>query len=150
MDFEIVKTDSQNIGFVTLIKLLDEDLEERYGQLQKQYEKHNRVDYINDVVVMYKGKAAIACGAFKEYDTNTIELKRMFVIKEHRKQGLAKAIIKELEDLAMSRGFKYAVLETGIKQYEAIGLYKSIGYCVTQNYGPYIGNPNSVCMRKKL
>lgn len=150
MGLEILRTDSQNLDFNMLIKLLDADLEERYGQLQKQYEKHNKVDYINDVVVIYKEKIPVACGAYKQYDSDTIELKRMFVIKEHRKQGLAKTIIKELEELAKSRGFKYAVLETGIKQHEAISLYKDIGYHITPNYGPYIGNSNSVCMRKVL
>lgn len=99
---------------------MDEDLEDRYGVLQKQYE------------------------------IDSIELKRIFVIKEQRQQGLAKLIVGELEDLARIKGYKYALLETGIRQHEAINLYRNIGYNVIQNYGPYIENTNSICMKKIL
>jgi putative acetyltransferase len=77
MDLETLITNSQNAGFTNLIKLLDDDLKERYGELQKQYEKHNKVDFINDVVIMYKDKVPVACGAFKKYDIDTVELKRI-------------------------------------------------------------------------
>ena len=150
MSLKILKTDSKNNDFIKLIKLLDDDLNERYGELQMQYNEHNKVDYINDVVIIYKDKVPVACGAFKELNNNTIELKRIFVIKENRRQGLSKLIISELEELGRSRGYKDAVLETGIKQHEAINLYKNTGYDGIQNYEPYIGNSNSVCMKKTL
>lgn len=150
MDFQIVKTDSKDTDFINLIKLLDADLSERYGELQKQYDKHNKVDYINDVVVIYKDYVPIACGAFKKYDTDSVELKRIFVVMEKRRQGLARLIVHELEEQARNKVYKYALLETGIKQHEAINLYINNGYKVIQNYDPYVGNTNSVCMRKAL
>ncbi|MDP4147458.1 MAG: GNAT family N-acetyltransferase [Bacillota bacterium] len=150
MNIELLKTDSGNIDFINLIKLLDQELDERYGELQRKYDQHNRVDFIGDVVVIYKNKVPAACGAFKEHNENTIELKRIFVSKEYRQQGFAKLIVKELENTAMGRGYKYAVLQTAIKQPEAINLYKKCGYEVIENYGPYAGDTNSVCMRKKL
>ena len=150
MSLKILKTDSKNNDFIKLIKLLDDDLNERYGELQKQYSKHNKVDYIKDVVIIYKDEAPIACGAFKKHDINIIELKLIFVIKENRRQGLSKLIIKELEELAINSGYKHILLETGIKQHEAINMYRNTGYDVIQNYEPYIGNINSVCMKKDL
>lgn len=150
MNLEVVKTDSKNTDFVELIKLLDDDLGERYGELQKQYKKYNKVDYINDVVIIYKDEVPVACGGFKEHDIDTIELKRIFVMKDHRGQGLSKLIINKLEELARNKEYKYALLETGIKQKEAINLYKSNGYYVIQNYEPYVGNANSICMKKIL
>lgn len=150
MNFKILNTDSTNIDFIKLIKLLDDDLNERYGELQKQYDKHNKVDYIDNVVIIYKGDEAVACGAFKEHDISSIELKRIFVTKENRRQGLSKLIINELEKIGRSKGYKYALLETGIKQHEAINLYRNAGYVVIENYEPYVGNTNSVCMRKNL
>ena len=81
---------------------------------------------------------------------NAIELKRIFVVKENRGQGLSKIIVNELEKLGKVKGYKYALLETGIKQYEAINLYKNTGYQIIENYEPYIGNTNSVCMKKEL
>ncbi|AAK80511.1 GNAT superfamily N-acetyltransferase [Clostridium acetobutylicum] len=150
MSINILHTNSKNIDFIKLIKLLNDDLNERYGELQKQYNKHNRVDYINDVILIYKDEAPVACGAFKEQNVECIELKRIFVVKENRGQGLSKIIVNELEKLGKVKGYKYAILETGIKQYEAINLYKNTGYQIIENYEPYIGNTNSVCMKKEL
>lgn len=150
MDVEIIKTNIPNEDFDKLIKLLEEDLKERYGELQQQYEKHNKVDVVRDVVIIYENKVPVACGALKEYDSNTIELKRIYVMKEYRKQGLAKSVVKELEEAGINKGYKYAILETGIKQQEAINLYRNSGYTIIQNYGPYLANENSVCMKKPL
>jgi len=150
MGLEIRNTDSKNMDFIELVKLLDRDLEERYGDLQKQYDKHNKADYINDVVIVYKDNVPVACGAFKKYDDFTAEIKRIFVTKENRHQGISKLILNKLEELVRSKGYKYAVLETGIKQFEAINLYKNALYEITAKYEPYAGNTNSVCMRKVL
>lgn len=150
MGIEVLKTDSADIDFVRLIRLLDEDLEERYGIIQKQFDALNQVDHVRVVVIIYKDGSPVACGAFNEYDSSTIELKRIFVKKEHRNQGLARLLVKTLEELAKETGHKYAILETGIKQPEALSLYKKHGYAIIRNYGPYIGNSNSVCMKKEL
>jgi len=50
----------------------------------------------------------------------------------------------------VENGYSSAVLETGIKQNEAIGLYNCLGYRVVPNFGEYAGNSNSICMKKKL
>jgi GNAT superfamily N-acetyltransferase len=150
MSIEVIKTDSKNSDFLELINLLDENLNEINGQEQKLYDIHNKVDYITDVIVIYKDHVAVACGAFKEFDRNTAEVKRIFVRKENRRQGLAKLILSRLEELVQEKGYTNAVLETGRKQTEAIGLYQSTGYKVTPNYGPYEGKVNSVCMRKEF
>ncbi len=150
MVLNVIKTDSKNIDFIKLIKLLNEDLNERYGELQKQYDKHNKLEFIKDVIIIYKDDVPAACGALKEYDADTIELKRIFVTKDNRRQGLSKLIVSRLEELGSSNGYKYAVLETGIKQIEAINLYKNTGYTIIENYGQYAGNSNSVCMKKDL
>ena len=150
MNIKIIHTDSRNKDFIKLIKLLDDDLNGQYGELQKQYDKHNKVDYINDVVIIYDDEVPVACGGFKEHDSESVEMKRVFVKKENRRQGLSKKVINELEKLVQAKGYKYAVLETGKKQIEAINLYKSSGYEMIENYGPYVGNGNSICMKKDL
>ena len=150
MEWDIIITDSKNEGFINLIKLLNNDLDERYGELQKKYDKHNKVDYIKDVVLILKNSNPVACGAFKEFDKNAVEIKRVFVKKEFRRQGLSKMIMNKLEELAKQAEYDYAILETGQKQYEAINLYKNFGYKKMPNYGPYVGNSNSICMKKRL
>ena len=98
----------------------------------------------------YDDEVPVACGGFKEHDSESVEMKRVFVKKENRRQGLSKKVINELEKLVQAKGYKYAVLETGKKQIEAINLYKSSGYEMIENYGPYVGYENSICMKKDL
>ena len=40
MNIKIIHTDSRNKDFIKLIKLLDDDLNGQYGELQKQYDKN--------------------------------------------------------------------------------------------------------------
>lgn len=147
---ELTLTDGKNTDFRKLIELLDQDLNERYGDLQKQYNGYNSTDELKDVVLAYKDSLPVACGTLKEYDPDTVEIKRVFVEKAHRKQGLSKLILKELECLALKKGYSSVILETGAKQIEAIHLYQSSGYHRIPNYGPYIGNENDLCMKKRL
>lgn len=149
-DFRTEISDSKNKDFLNLIALLDRELQERNGEDQQQYDKYNKVDYIKDVILIYSDGSAVGCGAFKKFDSNTVELKRIFVRKEYRKQGISKLILKNLEQLAAAQGYKSCVLETGMRQMEAINLYKSNGYLITDNFCPYIGMENSVCMKKEI
>jgi GNAT superfamily N-acetyltransferase len=150
MDIELLKTNNKNTDFIELTKLLDEDLWARYGDMQAHYDKHNTIDYINEAIVIYKNKIPVACGAFKEYSQDSAEIKRIFVKKENRQQGLAKLIVSKLEESIKKHGYKYSILETGQKQHEAISLYKNLGYEIIENYAPYVGDSNSVCMKKVL
>ena len=44
----------------------------------------------------------------------------------------------------------FLVLETLYKQEEAIGLYEKAGYATVDNYEPYVGLKNSICMKKQI
>lgn len=79
-----------------------------------------------------------------------MEVKRMFTMPEARGKGLASQILNELENWARELGYKTCVLETGIRQPEAIALYQKKGYEKTNNYGQYAGVANSVCFKKEL
>lgn len=147
---EIVITDAKNTDFIKLTRLLDQDLNGRYGKLQANYNIHNKVDMINCAALIYDNDIPIACGAYKKHDSASIEIKRIYVIEDYRRQGLGKRILKKLENHAKAEGYLNAKLETGKKQYEAIELYKSIGYQVIDNFPPYIDNSNSLCMKKGL
>lgn len=150
MEINIMYSDSSNRDFINLITLLDNDLNGRYGELQKQYNNYNHLDFLNNVVIVYMDGIPAACGALKEHDKNSMELKRIFVKPDYRGQGLAKAVVGELERIGRSKGFLNSLLETGVKQTEAIGLYHKLGYITIDNFEPYIGNENSICMKKDL
>ncbi|WP_337967414.1 GNAT family N-acetyltransferase [uncultured Flavobacterium sp.] len=147
---EVVKTTSENPDFVTLIKIFDTFLWERYPELKKDYWGNNLIEFNDNVVLIYLEGKLVASGCFKKYNENTVELKRMFVLPEARGLGLAQKVIKELEIEAKKQGFKTMILETLYKQIEAIGLYQKLGFEIVENYEPYIGLKNSVCMRKSI
>ena len=147
---EIIKTDSTNKDFKILISQLDSELRERYGEVQNEYDQYNIIEFNEDVLVAYDDKVPVACGCFKEFDGESVEIKRMFVRKDFRGKGISRIILNELESRAGEKGYKKAVLETGIKQEEAIGLYLKNGYKKIKNYGQYAGLPMSVCFSKAL
>jgi GNAT superfamily N-acetyltransferase len=147
---KVVKTTSENPDFIALITALDKSLWESYPELKSNYWGNNIIELNPNVVVIYLGEKPVACGCFKKYDKNTMEIKRMFVSPEARGLGLAKKILQELELWAKELGFLFSVLETLYKQKEAISLYQKVGCAIVDNYEPYVGLENSICMKKQF
>jgi len=146
----LVRTTSENPDFRILVQLLDQDLAERDGAEHGFYAQYNKIDLIRHAVVAYQHGQPVGCGAFKEFEPGTVEIKRMYVQPECRQQGVARAVLDELEVWADELGYAIAVIETGKRQPEAIALYQRSGYKFTPNYGQYVGVENSVCLRKEL
>lgn len=83
-------------------------------------------------------------------DESTAEVRRMYVSEQYRGRGLARAILARLESTAREQGCRQLILETGIVQPEALGLYRSSGYQDVPAFGHYAGSPLSVCLGKEL
>ena len=150
-EIRIVRTNSHSVDFKKLTTLLDKELWERYGEQQAIYHENNQVERVDTIIVVYYGKEAIACGCFRAFaKEDAAELKRMLVKPENRGQGISKLILAELEKWVVEKGYHSIVLETGIHQHEAIGLYEKQGYHQIGNYGNYEGLDNSACFSKKL
>lgn len=144
------RTNSDDLDFVNLVALLDKDLAIRDGEDHSFYNQFNKIDKIKHVVVFYENDIAVGCGAFREKESNSVEIKRMYVHPDHRKKGIASQVLTELERWAAEIKYPYTVLETGKKQPEAIALYQKSGYSIIPNYPPYENVENSVCMKKTL
>lgn len=148
---KLIKCDSNNNkDFIYLVKLLDDDLALRDGEDHAFYSQYNKIDTIKHALVLYINNKPVSIGAIKEFDYESMEVKRMYTLPEFRGQGLASKVLKELENWAKELGYKKCVLETGKRQPEAIEFYKSKGYKVITNYGQYIGIENSMCFEKLL
>jgi putative acetyltransferase len=78
------------------------------------------------------------------------EMKRMFVRVEARGIGLGRRLLNALEEVACHRSITRISLETGIKQPEAIGLYRASGYQDCPPFGDYKDDPLSLFMTKRL
>jgi putative acetyltransferase len=146
----IKRTDSNDKDFIELVKQLDADLAIRDGDDHPFYDQFNKIDKIKHAVVAYENDIPVGCGAIKEFEPNSVEIKRMYTLPEQRGKGIASKILAELEKWAAELTFKKCILETGIKQPEAIELYKKNGYRQISNYGQYKGIENSLCFEKIL
>ena len=138
------------MDFLLLVKELDKELKYIYGTSQEEFDQYNIIENSDTVVIAYENDKPVSCGCFKKFDTNSAEIKRMFVAPLYRGRGIGAKILTELEKWALEMGNQFTVLETGIKQPEAVYLYKKLGYQVIKNYEPYIGNELSICMKKIL
>jgi GNAT superfamily N-acetyltransferase len=146
----VVRDNSSSPDFKKLVKLLDLDLNQRYGAVQSQYDKFNIIESLDTVVIANVDSEAVGCGCFKQYDKETVEIKRMFVKSGHRGLGIGTQLLIQLESWAIERGFSRAVLETGEKNPEAIRLYKQHGYRQIEKYGQYVDFEMSICFAKNL
>lgn len=146
----IIRTNSENNDFVQLVAQLDQLLADLDGRDHDFYNQYNKIDTIKHVVVAYSGVNPVACGAIKEFDPETMEVKRMFTADSHRGKGLATQVLAELENWALELGYAKCILETGKRLPEAVRLYQRNGYHQIPNYGQYVEMENSVCFEKKL
>lgn len=147
---KLKRTNSEDSSFVDLVILLDQELKILDGREHDFYAQYNKVDHINHVVVAFDNNAPVGCGAIKRFYDKTCEIKRMFVVNDCRGKGIASLILKELEGWASELQFTKCILETGVKQPEAIGMYKKNGYKRISNYGQYENAENSKCFEKEL
>ncbi|OWP85092.1 GNAT family N-acetyltransferase [Flavobacterium davisii] len=143
-----IYTTSDNPDFKHLTRLFDKYLVDIDGD-QKDFFSHHNNKYLKHVLVVYENEEAVGCGAFKEYDTVTAEIKRMFVHPEKRGKGIATFILNEIEKWANEYGYHNFILETSPKLENAIALYTKSGYNLIPNFGQYIGIENSICMKKE-
>ena len=144
------RTDSSHPDFQDLVIELDRYLAASDGDEHAFYAQYNKSDGLKYVVLAYDGDKAVGCGAIKHFSDDVMEVKRMYVHPDARGQGVATLVLRELENWTTELSYKKCLLETGIKQLEAVGLYRKNGYEVVPNYGQYDGMENSICFEKAI
>ena len=147
---KLVRTNSENKDFVSLVNYLNDYLKIVDGDEHAFYNQYNNIDVLKHVVVAYKNEIPLACGAFKAINENTVEIKRMFTQIDGRVNGMASKVLKELEKWSKELSYKTCVLETGKRQTEAVSFYKKMNYSIIPNYGQYKNIANSLCFKKEL
>ena len=150
MSIKIRRTNSENKDFIQLIKELDAYLKITDEDEHDFYNQFHNTDVLKNIVVIYVDEIAVGCGAIKKFDETSVEIKRMFVALNKRGSGVAQKMLQELEMCAKELGYQKCVLETGVRQVEAVQFYKKCKYQVTPNYGQYQGMENSICFEKQL
>jgi GNAT superfamily N-acetyltransferase len=89
-------------------------------------------------VVGYRDGQPVCGGGIKRLPDGACEIKRMYVVPAARRQGVARALLRALEEAARGLGYDIVRLDTGPLQPHARMLYESEGYAAIENFN---GNP---------
>ena len=145
-----IRTTPDHPDFLALVRQLDEELSVHNGETNEFFAALNTLTKIKHAVVAYLDGVPAGSGAIREFDSDTMEVKRMFVPMELRGKGTAQAVLDELEAWAAEMGYSYTTLETATYLPAAVRLYEKSGYERIPNYGEYVNVPTSVCFRKRI
>jgi len=146
----IKRTEASDPDFPYLVAQLTFEIRDLYGDRQVVYDKYNEISHLDTVVVGYVNDEPVGCGCFQKDNYKVAEIKRVYVKPPERKQGIATAILNELEVWAKEKGYTEVITETANKLNESISFLKNRGYHSIPPYGPYVGMETSVCFEKKL
>jgi GNAT superfamily N-acetyltransferase len=91
-----------------------------------------------EFLVLVEKDVVIAGGGIRRLSPDTCEVKRMWTAPDHRGRVYASAVLDELEQEAIKRGYATLRLETGPAQPEARRLYENRGYSRIPAYGRYV------------
>lgn len=98
-------------------------------------------------------KEPVGCGAVRhviDAPADVAEIKRLYVVPAARGRGISRALLARLEDEAAQLGYRRLQLETGVRQPEAVLLYKSAGYHRIAGYGQYARDELTLCFATAL
>ncbi|MFC8088816.1 GNAT family N-acetyltransferase [Streptomyces sp. NPDC057301] len=116
-----------------LLRELGDEYSRRYGrdahaELARYPDEEFTAPHGGVLLLLVEAGEPVAGGAFRRYDATTAELKRIWTHSAHRRRGLARRVVAELEREASVRGYRRVYLTTGPRQPEARGLYLAAGY----------------------
>lgn len=146
---KLIRTDSKNLEFKKIIESLNLDLAKRDGKTHP-LAQFNSIANLKHVVLAIKNNKTIGCGAISNYNLNSMEIKRMYVIPEARGLRIGEKILSELESWTIELGRTRCILFMGSKQPEAGRLYQRNNYMIIEKYGDLINISDSICLAKDL
>lgn len=147
---ELRFVEPQSPDYAMLAKKLDEYYFTLVGDVHLRYAEVNRPENMACRIVAYDGERPVACGCWKPIDEKAAEVKRIYVLPEYRRRGLASRIIDRLEGEIAAAGYTTAILETARTTEDSRELYLSLGYELIDYYGSPAGAENCLCFRKSL
>jgi GNAT superfamily N-acetyltransferase len=128
----------------------------RYGRLfggtAEEFARYPATEFLppdGELVLLLEDGAAVAGGAFRRHeDAGTAEVKRMWTSAAHRRRGLARRVLAELEQRAATRGYTRMFLTTGPLQPEAKALYLAAGW--NPLFDPAVPRPTDLAVLRGL
>lgn len=148
--FKIKTAYAKSQEIISLSDELHKELEDFYGKGIIESFKEENNEMLTFYIAYDDNGAVAACGALKHFDETTAEIKRMYVRPEYRGRGISKKILLKLEHHARELHYQRLVLETGLKQPEAMNLYSKFGYTPIKCYGRHSNDTDSRCFEKLI
>ena len=156
-DLDIVRVTITHPDATALIEAVQAEYVARYGgRDDSPVDAGDFEDPLGQFFVGYLDAEPVATAAWRRSSVKalgaevTAEIKRMYVVPAAQRRGLARRMLAHLEATAAEAGIEALVLETGLKQPEAIELYLSAGYEPIPGFGHYRGSDLSRCFARRL
>jgi len=128
---KIVHTNGRNKDFYGLCERLDASLNDNApGRKGSGMNSLSKLDEMNDVFLLYKGKRAIGSAGLWQHSSEACELVRVFVDDKFRGRGLVGKLVERVERLARERGFGSVSLRTYSSTPYAVRAYEKLGYAI--------------------
>lgn len=90
------------------------------------------------LLLAWRGEEALGCIALRPISDDTCEMKRLYVRPQARGERLGRRLVEQLCTEASQAGYRRIVLDTLPSMEEAVQLYQSLNFQVTD---PYVFNP---------
>jgi RimJ/RimL family protein N-acetyltransferase len=146
---DIKQSDPHHPDAVSLIDELSSILAERTGRNGRDSFANIDIESPRSVfVIAFENDCAVGCGALREIDNKTCEIKRMYARIPRR--GVGTEILRALEQYAVQFKYGRVCLETGVENQDTVKFYLSHGYKICENFGKYLGRPECICFEKLL
>lgn len=156
-DLQVVRVPITHPDAQALIEAVQAEYVARYGgQDESPIDPADFEDPLGRFYVGYLDGTPVATGAWRRSSVRalgaevTAEVKRMYVVPAAQRRGVARRMLAHLEATAAEAGIGAMVLETGMKQPEAIALYTSSGYEPIPGFGHYRGSELSRCFGRRI
>ncbi len=147
MEFEYKKVEPNHRDFQSLIVELNSSLNQITNDTGESSFASDSFDSLKDgCIVVYLNDSAVACGVFRYHESEVCELKRMY----SSKAGAGSYLLKQLECLAIEKGYRKAILSTRRVNSKAVTFYCRQAYSESSAYGKYVGVDRSICLSKML
>ena len=134
-----------------LIEELQEEYVLRYGGRDETPVTPGEFDAPHGrFLLVHRDGELVGCAGLRRRSEVDVEVKRMFIRRPYRGRGYARDLLALVEQQARDLGFGRVLMETGLAQPEAIGLYESSGYERIPGFGHYRNEPQNRCYAKEL
>jgi acetylglutamate kinase len=154
MNINIKEVTSDHPDFLFLKEKMEDYLDAAYantdGVRRKTYRQNDKSLELSSAYIAYDGEKPVGICGFRMKEETIAELKKVYVLPEYSRGGIASSLISLVEEIARLAGAKRMVLKTGEPLRKAVDLYLRLNYSFIDKYSPYDQDDTAICRGKHL